>query len=106
MVPLVLICRDPRTEFLVIAIMDSLVQPLDALHTRLVHSHSLAASLPEAVHPFVLAELLSQSICFCLEMFLLLLELVLPAHQLVARRREHGAGPHLERSQTHREEVE
>jgi hypothetical protein len=57
MVPLVLVGGNARRQLLFVAVIDGLLQPLDALHARVVHGDGLATSLSEAVHPLVFAQL-------------------------------------------------
>jgi len=71
-ISLVFVGGDARSQFLLVAVVDGLLQSFDALHARVVHGSSLAVGLTEAVHPFVFAQLLPQRICvgFKLSLFL------------------------------------
>ena len=68
--PLVFVGGNTRRQLLLVAVVDGLLQSLDALHARLVHGDSLATRLTEAVHPFVLTQLFSQRVCFGFELLL------------------------------------
>jgi len=92
----VLVCGDARTEFLIIALVNSLAQPLYALHERIVHGYGLATGLPKAVDPFVLAEFFSEGISVLLELLFLFLKHFFPPDQLIACGREDLVRSHLE----------